>query len=247
MTYSQFQHLAPLGEVLPQAQYFHKRRVIKSPYELEKLKKSAEILQRTFEYAHTVLKEGIEEKEVVRHLEEFIKNNGASGWSFDPIVAFGENSAYPHHITSSRTLKKNEIVLIDMGVVFEHYCSDMTRTFFWGEGSEELQKIHGLVATIQEEAVTACAPGVSTTSLYTKTMDFFKEHGVGDKFVHSLGHGVGLEIHEAPRLSFSQDRALEPGMVITIEPGLYVDGLGGVRIEDMVVITEDGYEVITRS
>ena len=215
-------------------------RLIKDERELELIEKSAELLWRGFLYLRGRLREGVQEKELAREFEFYVKTEGAEALSFTPIVAFGDHSALPHHRSGSRTLKRGDLVLLDLGVVLEGYASDMTRVIFFGDVAERLQEIYKCVRRAHQAALDLCAPGALISSLDLAAR---KEMGDDEKyFVHSLGHGIGLEVHEAPRISKERDKeTLKEGMVITIEPGLYLPGLGGVRYEDMVVITKSGY------
>jgi len=215
----------------------------KDEKELIQVKKSAEILWKGYQYIKTLLKEGILEKEVSKKFEIFCLELGAEGLSFEPIIAFGENSALPHHRAGERSLKKGDIVLIDIGVVFNCYASDMTRIVFFGKPDPLLVKWLDIVIAAEQAAIELCQPGRAVKELDVKARSIFKSHDVEKYFVHSLGHGVGLEVHEQPRIRFDiEGGVLKPGMVITIEPGLYLPGKGGVRYEDMIVITETGCE-----
>lgn len=218
------------------------RRKVKSVLELELIRKSAEILWEGYLYIKTILKEGILEKEVAKKFEVFCLQKGADGLSFQPIIAFGENSALPHHRAGDRALKRGDVVLIDIGVFFQKYASDMTRVLFFKEVDPFLLRWLDLTKLAQKAAMNLCAPGVKVSELDLAARSIFKQEGVESYFVHSLGHGVGLEVHEDPRIRFDQENLLKTGMVITLEPGLYLPGKGGVRYEDMVVITDTGYE-----
>ena len=217
-------------------------RVIKDASELKALKKSAALLKKGFVFAKKQLKTGITELEIVRRFENYIKEQGASGVSFDPIIAFGKNSAMPHYHPSHTKLKKNDIVLMDMGVVVDGYTSDMTRTCFHGKPNEKLVPIYDATAAAQEAALALCKAGTLIKDLEMaakKAMGKYQRY-----FIHSLGHGIGLEVHEEPRLSSQgvwANKRLQAGMVVTIEPGIYIPDLGGVRIEDAAIITANGF------
>ncbi|MCB1115398.1 MAG: aminopeptidase P family protein [Chlamydiia bacterium] len=215
-------------------------RAIKEKHELEKIKKSAALLWKGFLYVKKQLKVGISEIELARKFEFYVKNYGAEALSFEPIVAFGSNSALPHHHSSARKLKKGELVLIDIGVVVEGYASDMTRTLFFGKISKRLEALYKTVVASQEAALKQCKAGVHVAELdrvARKAMGKDVKH-----FLHSLGHGIGLDVHEYPSISSKEKKAtLESGMVVTIEPGLYLSGVGGIRHEDMVIITKTGH------
>ncbi|MCL2255769.1 MAG: aminopeptidase P family protein, partial [Firmicutes bacterium] len=165
---------------------------------------------------------------------------GAEGMSFDPIVAYGENSAKPHHKPSDRRLEKNDIILIDFGVKHKGYCSDMTRTFSIGNVANELKVIYDVVLKSQEYALKHIKAGMTGHEADALAREYIKANGYGEKFGHSLGHGIGINVHEMPRVAEKSKCVLKEGMVITCEPGIYLEGLGGVRIEDMLTVTESG-------
>lgn len=216
-------------------------RAIKDQKELISLKESAALLWEGFIYLRKKLKVGISERELAREFEFYVRKKGAEALSFPPIIAFGENSALPHHHTGSRKLRNNEVVLIDIGVMLHGYASDMTRVVFFGTVSKQIKQLFQIVKNAHGAALEKCRPGVSFTSLDQAARDAM---GKEEKhFTHSLGHGVGLEVHEYPRISSIAPKGeLKAGMVVTIEPGLYLPGTGGVRYEDMVIITETGHE-----
>ncbi|MBS3813194.1 aminopeptidase P family protein, partial [Candidatus Bipolaricaulota bacterium] len=205
------------------------------------------IADDTFAYLMDYVKPGMTESEIAVELEFFMKKQGAESVSFDPIVALGANSALPHATPGDREVREGDILLIDMGAKYRGYCSDMTRTVFIGEPTDKMQEVYEIVLEAQEVGLAALGPGESTKEVDGKARDVIEEHGYGDKYGHGLGHGVGLEIHEKPRLAQTEDNVLEEGMVVTVEPGIYLPGWGGVRIEDMVYITEKGYEFFSRS
>ena len=220
-------------------------RKIKDEEEIKKLKQSATINYQGFEHIKKLLKDGISEKEVAFEYEMFVKKNGAEKLSFDSIIAFGKNTSLPHYRASDAKLKNNEIVLIDIGCYYQNYASDMTRVVFFGNVDKKLQRLFEINKKAQKKALELCKPKVRLKDLDLAVREVFKKENVEDLFIHGLGHGVGLDVHEYPRIRFDnddKDDLLEEGMVITIEPGLYVSGLGGVRYEDTIVITQDGYE-----
>ncbi len=217
-------------------------RKTKDSQELVWIRKSAEILWQGYLYIKSLLKEGVKELEVAKKFEIFCLEQGADGLSFEPIIAFGENSALPHYRAGERALKKGDIVLIDIGAVFHKYASDMTRVVFFGDPDPFLDHWLDLTILAQQAALNLCKPGVKVADLDKAARSVFKKEEIEQYFVHSLGHGVGLEVHESPRLRFDQEGVLTSGMVITLEPGLYLPGKGGVRYEDMIVITDNGFE-----
>lgn len=220
-------------------------RLIKDSEEVQKMKKAANLTWKAFEHICSHLKEGIKEKDIALEFECFCRQNGAEATSFTPIVAFGENTAYPHHKSSLTTLKKNDAVLVDIGVVVDHYCSDMTRMIFVGEGHPQIESYYSLVKKAHSKALSIIKPGVKLGDLDRVAREVMAEEKMEDLFLHSLGHGIGLEVHEYPKIKWDgadKDVVLKPGMVFTIEPGVYKPGIGGARYEDMIVMTQDGYE-----
>ena len=215
-------------------------RMVKDRSELILLQKSADLLWKGFQHARKELKVGMRECELAHEFEFYVKKLGAEALSFEPIIAFGENSALPHHHSGRRKLKRGDVVLMDMGVVLNGYASDMTRIVFFGEVSKRIQEIYKVVRKAHQAALDVCKAGEFVALLDTvvrKSLGREEKH-----FIHALGHGIGLDVHELPRVSMkSTKEILQEGMVITIEPGIYLPGIGGVRYEDMVVITKTGY------
>jgi Xaa-Pro aminopeptidase len=185
------------------------------------------------------------ERDVAWLLERLFREGGAEGLSFAPIVGFGPNGALPHATPGEARLQPETPVLIDMGGRLDGYCSDQTRTWWIGQKpSDAFRRTLDLVRGAQRLAIDRVGPGVSTDELHDTAREHFARHGVADRFTHSLGHGIGLETHEAPGVGPIRPTVLRPGMVITVEPGLYYPEWGGVRWEHMVVVTEDGHEVL---
>lgn len=224
-------------------------RAIKDPDEIQLLRDAASLGSLGFDFVLSLLKEGITEIEVADQLEIFWKKHGSKGLAFDPIIAFGANSSMPHYRAGRARLKKGDIVLVDIGVNLHHYHSDMTRTVFFGTPHPQLLAIHAIVQQAQRAALARCRPGITLGELDAAARELIAAQGFGPQFSHSLGHGVGLEIHEYPPVKNAppyQNVPLAAGMVITIEPGIYLPQLGGVRIEDTVAITADGCEDLTK-
>lgn len=220
-------------------------RLCKSPNEIEALEKAARLTWEGYQRILQILKEGITEAEVALEFEIFCRKNGASGLSFEPIIAFGENSAYPHHRAGNTPLKNNQIVLIDVGAVVDKYRGDMTRVFFFGEPDPQLTRLNEIVQKAQRKAVAHVRPGIRVEELDQIVREEFRRENVEELYTHGLGHGIGLQTHEYPIIKVNgkdKDLILKPGMVFTIEPGLYQPGLGGVRYEDTVLVTETGCE-----
>jgi Xaa-Pro aminopeptidase len=223
-------------------------RMIKDEIEMALIRQAAQLGSKGFDFVCSLLKEGISEAEAALELEIFWKRQGAKGVAFDPIIAFGSNSSMPHYRAGNTLLKKGMPVLIDIGVNDQHYHSDMTRVVFFGEPDPEIQKIHCIVERAQQKAIDLCRPGTLMGELDKAARSYIAQQGYGDCFTHNLGHGVGLEIHEAPWVRGHPPYSLiplQPGMVMTIEPGIYLPGLGGVRIEDTLLITDSGHENLT--
>jgi Xaa-Pro aminopeptidase len=218
---------------------------MKESYEINLLRKAAELTWAGIQHIKHCLRVGVTEEEIAFEFEMFVRSRGAKGLSFDPIIAFGDHSALPHHRASQKRLEANQIVLIDVGAVVDHYRGDATRVVFFGEPNEELQRMHKIVFEAYFAAKARVRIGQTVGSLDRVVRDFFAKEGVEDLFVHSLGHGIGLETHEPPLLrcdGADRDTLLQAGMVFTIEPGLYLPGFGGIRYENTGVLTENGFE-----
>lgn len=248
ITYQRFltlQDRFPKAEWIPIPSPLKQFRLLKDGHEIELLKKAARLTWEGYQKILQILKEGITESEVALEFEIFCRRKGASGFSFESIIAFGENSAYPHYRAGSAKLKKNQIVLIDIGAVVDRYHGDMTRVFFFGTPDSELARFHHIVKHAQQKAVSHIKPGIKLGELDQIVREEFRKEKVEELYTHSLGHGIGLETHEYPRIKFDgedKDLILQPGMVFTVEPGLYKPGLGGIRYEDTVCVTDTGYE-----
>lgn len=223
---------------------FKTLRMIKDRQEITQMKKSADLLWTGFTFINRSLKKGITEKELSRRFEIFCLEHGADGLAFEPIIAFGPNSAMPHYRSQNVALKEGDAVLIDIGVVLNGYHSDMTRVVFYKKENPYLRHLYEIVQKSQKNALKLCQPGVKFKELDLAVRQVMREENVEDLFIHSLGHGIGLETHEFPRIKYDgddKDVILQSGMVFTVEPGLYVPGKGGVRYEDTIVITASGY------
>jgi Xaa-Pro aminopeptidase len=191
---------------------------------------------------------GQSEAELAREIERHLADAGGDGVSFDPIVAAGPNGAKPHHTPGERTIDRGDPVVLDFGTRVDGYPSDTTRTLvFGGEPGDEFERVHAVVREAQETAVETVEPGVEAHAVDRAARAVIEEAGYGEAFVHRTGHGVGLEIHEEPYVSAESDTVLEPGMTFSVEPGVYLDGAFGVRIEDLVVVTDDGCERLNDS
>jgi Xaa-Pro aminopeptidase len=220
-------------------------RMRKDALEIEIIRANLILTELGFHYIIRMLKPGMRESEVALELEYYLRKQGAQKPAFDTIVAANERSALPHATASESLIPDNAVVLFDFGVKKDMYCSDFTRCFAAGNIPPEIKEIHPVVKDALFEARKVAKPGVTAKDIHNRALNVISEAGFGDKFIHSTGHGVGIDIHEAPWIHISSDTVLEEGMVFTIEPGIYLPGIGGVRLEDMVVITEGGCEVLT--
>jgi len=238
--------LLPSGLRLKSAPSFvDQARMVKDPNELERIRAAVKLGATLFDRALQVLRPGVKEAEVAAEMEYAARRAGAEEMSFPTIIASGPRSALPHGRASSQAIAPGGFVVCDFGVILAGYCSDQTRTVWVGNASKEGRQAYEAVRDAQQSAIDAVRPGVSVGDVDSAARKVLREAGLGRYFTHSTGHGVGLEIHEAPRVAAGQEQVLKPGMVITIEPGVYFPGKWGVRIEDMVAVTEDGGEVLT--
>lgn len=248
-SYGAFLKLKAAGiRVDPKTSLVKELRAIKDPEEIALLKKASELGLEGYDYVRSLLRPGIKEREVAAELEYFWRKRGSDGVAFDPIIAFGSSSAMPHYRAGDAILKNGDIVLIDIGVTKDHYHSDMTRVVFCGTPVPELKEIHGIVKDAVKAALATLRPGVLLKDVDMAARAVLASAGYEEFFTHSLGHGIGLEIHEFPLVKSAApygDVCLEEGMAITIEPGIYLPGIGGVRLEDTVIITKTGYENLT--
>lgn len=215
-------------------------RQIKDQGEIDKIKQACAITSKAFDYIITQVKEGITEKELALELEYYMLTHGATGIAFDTIIASGENSSLPHAIPGNRKITSGDMITFDFGAKVDGYCSDMTRTIAFGTPSAQLQEIYFIVLKAQEMAEAALAPQVSCKEIDGIARNYIAEKGYGQYFGHGLGHSLGIDIHESPRLSFASDAFTNVNQLLTVEPGIYLPGLGGVRIENTCLITQTG-------
>lgn len=232
---------------IPGARDVIQSRSIKTPEEIRHLQKSQQINEQIFSSIKRILKHGITELEVAQAIKRMAFEKGADQISFEPIIGFGENSSVPHHQNTTRKLKKGDLVLIDMGVFYRGYASDMTRMLFTKAPTPEQEKIYNLVLAAQNAAIRAMKPGTPCAKLDAIARNILAKGNHERDFLHSLGHGVGMEIHEAPTLSQRSQDTLKTGMVVTSEPGVYLPQQFGIRIEDMILITSDGHRNMTKA
>ncbi|AGK54863.1 M24 family metallopeptidase [Bacillus sp. 1NLA3E] len=235
------------AELVPISGIIEKLRLIKTDSEIKILKEAADIADAAFKHILDFILPGLTELEVSNELEFFMRKAGATSSSFDTIVASGLRSALPHGVATDKVIEKGDFVTLDYGAYHKGFVSDITRTISVGDPDPKLKEIYQIVLDAQERGVEGIKPGMSGKEADALTRDYITEKGFGEYFGHSTGHGIGLEVHEGPALSFKSDIILEPGMVVTVEPGIYIPGLGGVRIEDDTLITKDGNELLTHS
>lgn len=235
------------GELVPVSNLVENLRLYKSADELKIMKKAAEIADQAYQHIQGFIKPGVKEIEISNELEFFMRRQGADSSSFDTIVASGWRSALPHGVASEKEIQNGELVTLDYGALYQGYCSDTTRTVAVGEISDELKNIYDIVLEAQLRGVKGIKPGMTGKEADALTRDYISEKGYGDHYGHSAGHGLGMEVHEAPALSRLSETTLQPGMVVTVEPGIYVPDVGGCRIEDDIIITENGNERLTIS
>ena len=222
-------------------------RQVKDDDERVLLRRAQASTDAAFEAVLDLFAVGVSEEQIARQLERLMRESGADAPAFDPIVAFGENAAEPHHEPGHRVLEEGDVIKLDFGGLVGGYHADMTRTIAFGEPAAELRKIHDVIREAQQAGIDAIRSGVPGSEVDRAARAVVVDAGYGERFVHGLGHGVGLEIHEGPWLGAAHDAPLPVGSVVTVEPGIYVAGLGGVRIEDMVEVTDDGGVVIGTS
>lgn len=250
MTVAEFERLraACAGEFLPDAQLVSRLRLHKSAEEIQTIREASELAEGVMTDLVPTLTPGIRERELAAAFEFEFKKRGATAPSFDTIALFGARSSLPHGEPGDRALGEGDIVLLDFGCRREGYCSDLTRTFVFGSiPGAWFEEIYTVTLEAQLKALQAVRPGARCRDVDAVARDIINGAGYGEYFGHGLGHGVGVEIHEAPRLNTESDVTLAEGMVVTVEPGIYLPDQGGVRIEDLVVVTSDGCDVLTHS
>lgn len=245
-TYREYQELFS-SQLVPVSDALEKLRLVKDASELALIRKAIQIADDTYTHILSFVQAGMTEIEVANELEFHMRKLGATSSSFDIIVASGARSALPHGVASDKVIAQGDFVTLDFGAVYQGYISDMTRTFAVGEPSEQLREIYDVCLQAQLLGVQQIKAGMTGKEADAICRDYITEKGYGEYFGHSTGHGIGLEVHEGPGLSTKSEFTLEPGMVVTVEPGIYLSGIGGVRIEDNILITETGNEILTQS
>ena len=251
MAVSELQHARKASrrhlEWVPVAGTVETLRMRKDAGELAQMRKAAILAGEIMDFAIDLLKPGVRETEVSREIEYQMRKRGAAGPSFETIVAFGDRAALPHARPTGKRLRKNELVVLDLGVILGHYCSDITRTVFVGRAPKRVQTWYKAVLEAQGAAISSAREGVACRDVDAAARRVLAGYGLDHLFVHSTGHGLGLEVHEEPRVAKGQERRLQSGNVITIEPGVYAEGVGGIRIEDDVAVHAGRTEVLTRA
>jgi Xaa-Pro aminopeptidase len=222
-------------------------RAVKDSAELALMRDAAKLIDKVWAAALRKVKVGVPELVIAAEIEYRMKLGGASGASFETIVASGKRSAWAHARPTSKLLRKNELVVMDQGAILRGYCSDMTRTVFLGRASSRIRALYRAVLDSQEAAKAAIRPGATAGDVDAAARNTLKQHRLDQVFTHSTGHGLGTEVHEMPRLARGEETILEKGMVITVEPGIYLEGFGGIRIEDDMVVTASGSESLTNA
>lgn len=242
--YKEFIRKYKINNLVETEYMIEKQRMIKDEEELQNLKTACEITDNCFSYILSYIKPGMTEKQIANEIEEYYRQR-SDGLSFDTIVASGENTSKPHAVPTDRKIQNEDIITIDMGCKYKGYCSDMTRTFFVGKVPEEVKPVYDLVLKNQTQTLQDYKDGANIRLLSKMVINDFKLHNYD--LIHSLGHGVGLEIHEPPFINYKTDLPLKENMVVTDEPGIYIPGKFGVRIEDTVQITKSGCISLTNS
>lgn len=238
-TYKEIDQLIE-AELVALSGVVEKIREVKSEEEIQTIQKAVEITEKAYDYILGIAKEGMKEIELANELDFYMRKLGASGVSFDTIVASGVRSAMPHGVASEKIIEEGDMITIDFGCIYNGYVSDMTRTFALGDPGEELKEAYEVVYQANKKVAEEAKAGMTGAEMDAIARDYITEAGYGDNFGHSTGHGIGLEVHEGPAISARNDKKLVVNNVVTNEPGIYIPGLGGIRLEDDLVITEDG-------
>ena len=249
VSYSVFQLMASklTATLKPLSNIVENLRKIKTPEEIELIKKAAWISDEAFKHILTIIKPGVSEIDIANELDFHMRKNGATGAAFDIIIASGQRSALPHGVATDKIIEEGDMLTLDFGAYYQGYRSDMTRTVAVGEPPEKLKEVYQIVYDSLQHALLHMKAGITGKEADSYSRDFIKDKGYGKNYGHGSGHGIGLDIHENIFMSTVCKDILEENMVLTVEPGIYIPELGGVRIEDDVIITKDGVEIITHS
>jgi len=246
MTYANYDFLREGGvDLVPRRGLVESLRVVKEPEELDAIRRATDVTNRTYELLAREPFAGRTEKELVWTMHQFFHEAGADDLAFEIDIAAGPTAASPHAMPGDRVVEEGELVLVDAGAKLDGYCSDCTRTFAVGEVSEPLREVYEVVRQAEQEGLDVIRAGVSGRDVDAAARAVIADAGHGENFGHGLGHGLGLLVHEAPSLRPESEDVLQVGNVVTVEPGIYLSGVAGIRIEDLVVVTDDGCEVLT--
>lgn len=246
-----YSNLLDLRSILPKASFFDvgkgllAARLVKDKDEIERLRKACQIVSRVAEEIPSFIKPGLTEYEAAAEINYRMQRYGASAPSFGTNASFGDNSAEPHHEPDERKCRKNDVALFDFGALYRKYGSDLTRTFFVGKATGQQKRMYQVVLDAQLAAIAVIKPGMNGKDVDAVARQIIDGSEFKGLFIHSLGHSIGLSVHDGARLAPNLDLVLEEGMVLTVEPGVYISGIGGVRIEDDIVVTKKGCEVLT--
>lgn len=243
--YKEINKLLDEAEKVDVSSAIEKTRLVKELDEIEKIRKACRIVSAVADEIPNFLTEGITEYEAAAEISYRMQKMGATSPSFDPIISFGSNSAEPHHLSSDNKLSIGHCTLFDFGAKYKRYCSDITRTYFFGRPLFEFEEMYEIVLEAQQSAIDMMRAGIMARDVDARARKIIDSTCYKGKFVHSLGHSIGLAVHDGGRISQDNDLVLEENMVFTIEPGIYVSGKGGIRIEDNVRVTKDGCEILT--
>ncbi|MFH1202275.1 MAG: Xaa-Pro peptidase family protein [Candidatus Omnitrophota bacterium] len=239
--------LAKGVELIPTTDLVEKLRLVKDSSEVKKIRSAIELTGKALKFFNSILKPGVKEIDLAAELGRFIKKNGGLAEAFPIIIASGKNSSYPHAALTHKPIKRGEPVMVDLGVDFLGYKSDLTRIFFLDKISPRIRSIYDVVREAQERAFKRIKPGSPISQIDKAAREYIVQKGYGKFFGHSLGHGIGLEVHEGPPISSRNNDCIIPGMVFTIEPAIYLPGKFGIRIEDDVLVTEKGAKILSDS
>ncbi len=245
--YLKLQGVMKDADIKPANKLLSSLRRVKDEEEQRRIREASKLTSLGMRRAFEAIKAGMKERELASEIEYAMRRNGSDGTAFDTIVVSGVRSAFPHGGCSDRQIADGDLVVIDIGAKYQGYCSDLTRTIVVGEASSKQEDLYNIVLSAQNEGMRQIKSGVKACIVDAMARDLIDKRGYGDYFVHSLGHGVGLEVHELPTLSLKSEDRLEVGNVVTVEPGMYIPGFGGIRIEDTVLVKEDGYERLTEA